>query len=350
MPAVAPPARCENIAAMIDLRSDTVTQPTPAMKEAMLGAPLGDDVLGDDPTVQALEARCARLAGKAAAVFVPSGTMANLIAISVHTRPGDEVLLHQDAHPFHYEAAGAAAYAGVQLRPLPGPRGVMSPDDLRAAIRPYGDPHFPRSALLCVEDTANRGGGKVQPLENTDRLCELAHAAGLATHLDGARVWNAVVASGIPLERRVRGFDTVSFCFSKALGCAAGSVLCGSDEAITAARRVRKRLGGGMRQSGMLAGAALYALDHHVDRLAEDHRRTREVAMGLMIEGFDVEMPETNILLVELPQASAFVGRLRERGVACFDVGPSRLRLVFHLGIGDADVDGVVRAFRAARG
>lgn len=335
--------------AMIDLRSDTITRPTPAMLAAMSSAPLGDDVLGDDPTVRALEERCAALAGQEAALFVPSGTMANLIAISVHTRPGDEVVLHEHAHPFLYEAGGASAYAGAQLRTVAGPRGVMSPDGLHAAIRPYGDPHFPRSRLLCLEDTHNRGGGKVQPLENTDQLCILARSAGMATHLDGARVLNAVVATGTPLDRRARDFDTVSFCFSKGLGCPAGSILCGPKDAIGEARRVRKRLGGAMRQAGVLAGAALFALDHHVARLAEDHRRARETAMGLMIDGFQIEMPETNILQVDVPEAPVFVDRLRTHGVSCFAISPGRLRLVFHLDVGDDAVDGVIRAFGAAR-
>jgi threonine aldolase len=330
----------------IDLRSDTVTQPTAGMRRAMVDAPLGDDVLGDDPTVRALEERCAAIAGKEAAVFVPSGTMANLIAIAVHTRPGDEVLLHADAHPFHYESAGAAAIAGVQLRTLPGQRGVIPPAEVDGAIRDAGDEHAPRSALLCVEDTCNRGGGKVQPLENTDPLCATARRHGLRTHLDGAREWNAVVASGVSFARRARDFDTVSACFSKALGCPAGSILCGERDAIREARRLRKRLGGGMRQSGMLAGAALYALDHHLDRLAEDHARTRAVADDLVALGFDVVPPETNLLLVNVPRAAAFVARLAERGVRCFDVGPARLRLVFHLGVDERDVGPTVAAFR----
>jgi threonine aldolase len=318
------------------------------MLAAMTSAPLGDDVLGDDPTVIALEARSAQLAAKESAVFVPSGTMANLIAIAVHTRPGDEVLLHEGAHPFHYESAGASAIAGVQLRVLPGPRGVPHVDDLLRSLRP-DDVHAPRSRLLCLEDTHNRGGGKVQPLENTDALCAAARKHGLATHLDGARVWNAVIQSGVPLPRRARDFDTVSFCFSKGLGCPAGSILCGPAPLVQEARRWRKRLGGGMRQAGVLAGAALYALDHHIERLAEDHARAREVAMGLMVEGFEVEMPETNIVQVDVPQASEFAARLREHGVWCFAIAPGRLRLVFHLGVTEADLGGVIAAFRRSR-
>jgi threonine aldolase len=329
----------------IDLRSDTVTLPTPAMLRAMTEAPLGDDVLGDDPTVRALERRCAELTGKEAAMFVPSGTMANLIAICVSTRPGDEVVMEAEAHTFVYEGAGASAIAGVQPRVIQGDRGVMAPADLRAVIR-ADDVHFPRSALLCVEDTHNRGGGKIQPLDNTDALCEIALANGMATHLDGARLMNAVIASQTPLARRARDFDTVGFCFSKGLGCPAGSILAGTEARIAEARRVRKRLGGGMRQTGLLAGAAIYALDHHVERLADDHRRARELAMGLMLEGIDVEPPETNIVRVVVAEAPRVAEALEARGIRCFAVSANRLRLVFHLGVVDEDVTPVVRALR----
>ena len=333
----------------LDLRSDTVTQPTAAMLDAMRAAELGDDVLGDDPTVHALEARCAELAGKDAALFVPSGTMANLIAIEASTRRGDEVIAHVDAHPFHYETGGAAGLAGVQLKLLPGVRGVMAASDVRAAIR-QDAPHFPRSALLCVEDTANRGGGKVQPLENTAALCAEARVHGLATHLDGARLFNAVVASGVPLARRAEGFDTVSFCFSKGLGCPVGSIVAGDTARMVRARRMRKMLGGAMRQSGLLAAAALYALEHHAARLAQDHARTAAGGEGLQAAGFEIDPPETNILMVRVPDAPAFVERLAPHGVRCFPTGPGGLRLVFHLGVGDDAVERVPAAFRAARG
>ncbi|MEZ4235314.1 MAG: GntG family PLP-dependent aldolase [Myxococcota bacterium] len=329
----------------IDLRSDTVTLPTAAMHRAMAEAQLGDDVLGDDPTVAALERRCAELAGKDAAVFVPSGTMANLLAISVHTRPGDEVLMEAEAHTFVYESAGGSAVAGIQPRVVAGERGVMAPADVRAAIRGE-DVHFPRTALLCVEDTHNRGGGRIQPLDNTDALCELALAHGIATHLDGARLLNAAVASGTTVARRARDFDTVCFCFSKALGCPVGSILCGPDDKIALARRIRKRLGGGMRQAGLLAAAGLHALDHHVDRLADDHRRAAAVSEGLRAAGLDAEVPDTNILRVGLPDAPAAAEALGTHGVRCFAVAPDRLRLVFHLGVGDDDVEPVIRAFR----
>jgi threonine aldolase len=334
---------------LVDLRSDTITQPTAGMRAAMMAAPLGDDVLGDDPTVRRLEERAAELLGKEAAMYVPSGTMGNLIAIAIATRPGDEVLLHYDAHPFHYEGAGAAAFAGVQLHTLPGDRGAIEPGALLGAIRP-DDPHAPRSALLCVEDTHNRGGGAIQPLENTDRLLQIARDHGLLAHLDGARLWNAVVGSGVPVQRRVQGFDTVTFCLSKGLGAPVGSVLCGPRDAIHEARRARKRLGGGMRQAGILAAAGLYALDHHVERLAEDHARAKEAADGLRARGFAVRAPDTNIVLVDVPGAPAFVRRLEERGVRCFDTGPERLRLVFHLDVPDGAVAATLDAFEAAAG
>ena len=288
---------------MVDLRSDTVTQPTFDMKQAMVAAPLGDDVLGDDPTVQALEAQCAALSGKDAALFVPSGTMANQIAIALHTRPGDEILMEQGAHPFNYEAGGAAVIAGAQIRPLVGSAtGLLHPDVVETAIR-HEDDHYAPATLLCIEDTANRGGGTVYPLERLDTLSALARQKGLKSHVDGARVMNAVVASGIPLARRVAGFDTLSFCFSKGLGAPVGSVLCGSTQDMKRGRRIRKLMGGGMRQSGMLAAAAQYALNHHVDRLADDHRRALTLAHGALELGLELTLPETNIAYINVGTA-----------------------------------------------
>jgi threonine aldolase len=333
---------------IVDLRSDTVTRPRPAMKQAMLDAPLGDDVLGDDPTVQALEARAAALSGKEAALFVPSGTMANLLAIRCQTRLGDEVLLHPDSHPYNYEAGGAAAFAGVQLRTLTGPHGRFSPDAVRAAVR-GPDPHFAPAALVCVEDTTNRGGGGVWPLEQLDAVGDTAHALGLRAHVDGARVMNAVVASGVPLSRRVKAFDSVAFCFSKGLGAPVGSVLAADVPTITLARRMRKLLGGGMRQSGMLAAAALYALEHHVERLAEDHARAQTLADGLLALGLRAESPETNMVYVGVEAASEWQDALHERGIWCFATAAARLRLVLHHDVTDAGVEATLTAFRAVR-
>ncbi|MCB9679234.1 MAG: low-specificity L-threonine aldolase [Alphaproteobacteria bacterium] len=331
---------------MIDLRSDTVTRPTPGMLAAMASAELGDDVLGDDPTVKALEARAAALAGKEAAIFTPSGTMANLIAICVSTRKGDEVLQEAGAHPFNYEAAGAGAVAGVQIRPLAADRGILDPATVEAAIRADND-HFAPATLLCVEDTSNRGGGSVYPLERLDALTALAERRGLRTHLDGARAMNAVVKSGVPLERRARGFDTVSFCFSKGLGAPVGSVLCGSGADMHRARRVRKMLGGGMRQSGVLAAACLYALDHHVDRLADDHRRADQLAAGLAALGYATDPHETNLLYVQIANAPEAQDRLADRGIACIAVAPDRIRLVTHLDVDDAGIEAALAAFAA---
>ena len=332
----------------IDLRSDTVTHPTQGMREAMMSAELGDDVLGDDPTVKALEARCAHLTGKEAALFVPSGTMANLLALRVNTQPGDEVILHEDAHPCHYEAGGAAHVAGVMLRTLTGEKGFLDPKAIAGAIRPDVD-YAQRTGLLWVEDTTNRGGGAVHPVDQLDELARVGQEHGLRRHLDGARQWNASVASSVPIARRVQGYDTVSMCFSKGLGCPAGSILCGDHASMHRARRFRKMLGGAMRQSGLLAGAALYALDHHLDRLADDHQVTRELAMGLMMDGWSVVTPETNLLYVDVPEAAAFVERLGHQGVRCYATAPDRLRMVVHMGVTGAQVDPILRAFAAAK-
>lgn len=332
----------------VDLRSDTVTRPSQAMKQAMMDAPLGDDVLGDDPTVKRLERMAAELSGKEAALFTPSGTMANQLAIAVNTRRGEEVLMEAGAHPFNYEAAGAAVISGVQIRTLPGVNGVMNPADVAANVRRDND-HFAPTRLLCVEDTSNRGGGTVHTMEQLSGLTLTARKHGLRCHLDGARVMNAVVASGIPLAKRARGFDTLSFCFSKALGAPVGSVLCGSTQDLVQARRVRKLLGGGMRQSGILAAAAIFALEHNVERLAEDHERARKLSMGLMIEGYDVQLPETNILFVRVPGAHALVEGLRERDVWAYATAPDRIRLVTHLDVDDAGVEQTLKAFAALK-
>ena len=330
----------------VDLRSDTVTRPTPAMREAMMSAPLGDDVLGDDPTVKRLEAAAAERAGKEAALFTPSGTMANLLGIRVNTQIGDEVLMYDGAHPFNYEAAGAAAFADVQIRTLPADDGIIALQTLEGAFRPDND-HYAPAQLLTIEDTANRGGGTVHALDHLDALTLLAHERGLQTHLDGARVFNAVVQSGIPLARRAQGFDTVQFCFSKGLGAPVGSVLCGTAEKIHLARRMRKALGGGMRQSGILAAAALYALEHHVDRLADDHQNARDLAEGLRASGFPVKSPDTNMVYVTVDDAPRWQIDLEAAGVLCFSVSPSELRLVTHLDVDHADIQATLAAFRS---
>ncbi len=333
----------------VDLRSDTVTRPTPAMLQAMLTAPVGDDVLGDDPSVIALEAEAARLTGKADALFTPSGTMANQIAIRCWTRPGDEVIVEAGAHPFHYESGGPAAISGVTLRPVQGERGILDPSATWAAIK-GGPPWVAPSTLLCVEDTANAGGGSVYPLATLDALGQGAWDHGLHSHLDGARLFNAVVASGETAFRRCRHFESVTFCLSKGLGAPAGSVLCGPAGFIHQARRVRKMLGGAMRQAGYLAGAGLHALSHHVDRLADDHRRARALYDGLAAQGWDVAPPETNMLYVGGADMQRVAAELAQAGVLAIPVSAESLRLVTHLDVDDGGVERCIAALGACRG
>lgn len=326
---------------MVDLRSDTVTRPTAAMVKAMIEAPLGDDVYGEDPTVNRLEEVAAERAGKEAGLFVPSGTMANQIAIRILTRGGDEVLTHEDSHPMNWEAGGAAVISGVQLRPLPGANGILEEETVRKAFKPE-DPHIAPPTLLTLEDTANRGGGTVYPLDRLDALGGMAHQEGLSVHLDGARVFNAVVESGVPLDRRLAHIDTVSFCLSKGLGCPAGSLLCGPRDAIAFGRRVRKMLGGGMRQAGILAAAGLFALEHHVGRLAEDHRRAQVLAEALRGAGYTVATPSTNLVFVNGIRAPReLCEAAKSRGVLFSAAGPNTVRLALHLDIDDV---GVARA------
>lgn len=328
----------------VDLRSDTVTQPTPAMRRAIAEAIVGDDVYNEDPTIHRLEAMAAERLGKEAALFVPSGTMANQVAIRVHTRAGDELICHDGGHPYNYEAGAAAMFSGVSIRALPGHRGFLDPDQLAATFRP-SDPHYAPQTLVIVEDTSNRGGGTVHPLALLDRLSEVARSYGAATHLDGARMWNAVVASGIPAVRRLQGYDTVSMCLSKGLGAPVGSVLAGPRAMMERARRFRKALGGGMRQAGFLAAAGVHALEHHIDRLADDHARAAALGGGLAELGLPVRPVETNMVYVTVPDSNAAVEHLLHHGVKASSVSPTELRLVTHLDISDAQVQHTIQAF-----
>jgi threonine aldolase len=314
------------------------------MRAARAAAEVGDDVFGDDPTVNALQARIAADLGKEAALFVPTGTQSNLCALMAHCQRGDEFLVGQMAHTYRWEGGGAAVLGSIQPQPLPQqPDGSISLADIEANIKP-DDAHFARTRLLALENT---WGGQVLPLDYLDAATALARRKGLATHLDGARLFNAAVASGVPAARIARDFDSVSVCFSKGLGAPVGSALVGSKALIARAHRIRKMLGGGMRQAGVLAAAALYALDHHVERLAVDHAHARRLAEGLAgLPGVTVQPPQTNILFVDLApeKAAGVVERLRAAGVLC--TGLYRLRFVTHL---DVSADDIERALRILR-
>ena len=331
----------------IDLRSDTVTRPTAAMRAAMAAAEVGDDVYGEDPTVNLLQETAARRVGKEAALFVPSGTMANQIAVRLHTHHGDLVLAGEGAHFLRFESGAAAAISGVQVRTLAS-GGLFDADELRAAITPP-DHHHPPTTLVAVENTHNAAGGRVFPHAALGAIAAVARERSLRLHLDGARLFNAEVASGIPAAEWARPFDTVSFCLSKGLGAPVGSLLCGSAQAIDGAHRLRKMLGGGMRQAGILAAAGLHALEHHVARLADDHRNARRLAAGLAALGATVEgEPETNIVMFRVPRPDSFPGRARAHGVLVNAASPGRFRAVLHLDVSTEDVDQALERLRSA--
>ena len=334
---------------IIDLRSDTITQPTEAMRAAMASAPVGDDVFGDDPTVQRLEARVAELLGTEAAMFAPSGTMTNQIAVRVHTEPGDEILIEGNAHIYYYEAGGPAALAGVMCRCLPGTRGIFSAADLEAALRPP-DQHFAPTKLVCVENTHNRGGGAVWPIEQLREVAGAARRHGLKLHLDGARLWNATAATGIPEAVYGSLFDSISVCFSKGLGAPVGSALCGTTAFIQRARRFRKMFGGGMRQAGIIAAGALHAIEHHRTRLAEDHANARALATALSrIPGvsLDPASVETNIVMIHLPGMAAppLAQKLDGAGIRMLPTGPNTLRAVTSLMVSGDQIPQAVEGF-----
>ena len=327
----------------IDFRSDTVAMPSPEMRKAMVEAPLGDDVFGDDPTTNRLMEVAAERMGKEAATFVPSGTMGNLIGIAVNARRGEELIADADSHAFYYETAGAAAVCGVQIRPVATEAGVMSPHQVVEAVRPRDDPHQPITAAVTFENTHNRHGGVAWPLEALRAASDAAHAEGLRVHLDGARIFNAAVALGVPAAEIAAGADTVTFCLSKGLACPVGSIFCGSAEDVEEAKRWRKRLGGGMRQVGVLAAAGLIALDQMVDRLAEDHANARTLAEGLSeLPGVrcDLSRVQTNLVYfdVETMPAQGFLDECAKRGVLSEPTGPHTVRFVTHYGIDAGDI------------
>lgn len=331
---------------MIDLRSDTVTKPTAAMTAAMFAAPVGDDVYGEDPTVNALEEAVAVRLGKEAAVFVPSGTMANQIAVRLHCRPGEELITEETSHVVLWEGGGPAALSGVTVRPLPGDFGKLTLQQLESLHRP-DDVHTPPSKLLWLENTHNRGGGTCYAIDDVRAMCRWARGGGMARHLDGARLWNAVVATGIAADVWAAQFDTVSVCFSKGLGAPVGSALAGSKEQIKLARRFRKLFGGGMRQAGVLAAACLYAMEHHVNRLADDHANAKLIADAVRtVPGFTLVPPvlETNLVWFEVDRArhgspQGVAKKLREKGVLVSALGETTVRAVTHLDVSRADCE-----------
>ncbi len=341
-----------------DFRSDTVTKPTPAMRRAMAEAEVGDDVYGEDPTVARLEARTAELLGFPAALFVPTGSMGNQIALRVHARPGTEVIVEARSHVFHYEMGAMAALSGLLPRPVFGPGGRMPVAEVEAWVRPESVYYLPRTSLVCLENTHNFAGGTVLPRAAVEEVLALARRKGLAVHVDGARLWNAAASLGVPEASLVAGVDSVMVCFSKGLRAPVGSAVAGSEAFVAEARRVRKLFGGGMRQAGVLAAAALVGLEAERGRLAEDHARLDRLARELAsVRGVsaDPEAFPTNILIVDLDprvwgSANEALGRLRDRGILAGAAGPASIRLVTHADVGDADVDRCVAAFRDSAG
>ncbi len=335
---------------MVNLYSDTQTRPTPAMRRAMAEAEVGDEQSFRDPSVNALCERVADLLGHEAAVFLPSGTMCNAIAFRLHVRPGgDEVVLHRTSHPLIAEAGGPATISGAVLCPVEGEGGMFDAEALRAMLRPPGDRYSPRSRLVSLEQTTNITGGHVWPLEQMRSVLAVARGAGMRTHLDGARLMNAVVASGVPASEWASPFDTAWLDFTKGLGAPVGAVLAGSRELIDEAWRYKQMWGGAMRQAGIVAAAGLYALDHHVERLADDHANARALAEGLAeIEGVELDPGEveTNIVVFGAPDAEAFCTALEREGVRMSALGPRSVRAVTHL---DVDRAGIERAIAAAR-
>jgi threonine aldolase len=321
---------------MIDFRSDTVTKPTEEMREAMFNAEVGDDVYGEDPTVNRLERLAAKILGKEDALFVTSGTQGNQVAILTHCRPGDEVILEAESHIFLYEAGAASALAGVQTRPIRGTKGAMDPSDVKKAIRGE-DIHYPYSGLICLENTHNKAGGKVIPIETMKAIYEIAKEKDIPVHLDGARLFNAAVAAGVPVTEFTQYVDTVQVCLSKGLSAPVGSILAGSKSFIKEARKWRKRLGGGLRQAGVLAAPGIIALEKMVDRLAEDHANARQLAEGLStIPGLQVDVNgvETNIILCNIQETGLsneeFLARLKEAGILAVPFDEGIIRFVTH--------------------
>ena len=334
----------EHPSSRIDFRSDTVTQPTEAMRAAMHAAAVGDDVLGDDPTVIELQERVAAMFGKEAGLFVASGTMSNAIALRTHTVPGDEIVCDKTAHIYRYEGGGYAALCGASIALVDGEGGLMTPEQVRKAVRKAegSGSHYPNGSLVCVENTSNLGGGACYDQNTLDEIATVAKELDCKTHIDGARIFNAALATGVDVARMCEHYDSVSICFSKGLGAPVGSVLVGSADFIAKAHRWRKMFGGGWRQAGLLAAGCLHALDHHVERLAEDHRRAKTIARmmdELPMFSVDMSSVQTNMVYAETNESAAdVVAKFAAQGIDMFDLADNRIRIVVHLHITDEDV------------
>ena len=332
---------------LIDLRSDTVTRPTAGMRKAMAAAEVGDDVYGEDPTINALQDRVAALLGKEAAVWVPTGTMANQIALGSLAGMGEEIICDRSSHVVNYEGGAISALWGVQSLVVDGPRGIFTAEAVKAALRSGQTDHDPRQKAVAIENTHNRGGGSIWPLAQMEAVADAAHGAGLAVHLDGARIWNAHVATGIALQKWCERADTVSVCLSKGLGAPAGSLVATTRERVKTVRRLRKRMGGGLRQAGVLAAAGMYALDHHLERLAEDHESAKKLAAMVP---FAWHAPQTNILLADAQNAPALVEAARKEGALINAVSGTRIRAVTHLDFHLEQVEEAAARLRRAAG
>ncbi len=341
---------------IVDLRSDTLTRPTPAMREVMASAEVGDDVFGEDPTINRLQEMVAEMTGKEAALFVTSGVQGNQVSINAHTCPGQEIIVDENSHIVNYESGAPALLAGVNVHPLPGKNGIITAHQVAGAIRPPDD-HYPQTGLICLENTHNRGGGNVFPIDEIKRISRLAREKGLPLHLDGARLWNASVETGISLEEYGQYFDSMMMCFSKGLGAPVGSIVVGSKEFIKRAHFYRKAYGGGIRQGGILAAAAIYALEFHLPLLKDDHRRAKQLAAEIAVLpgiSLDIQTVQTNIIIFEVDpaflEAEVLVTRLAEAGVLCFTFGLTKIRLVTHLEITDDDIEYTVHVFKKVLG
>ena len=341
---------------MIDLRSDTVTQPTEDMRKAMLEAKVGDDVLGDDPTVIELQNKAAKILGKEAALYVPSGTMSNIVATRTHTSPGDEIVTEAHSHVYQYEGGAFAALSGCSVAIIHAKNGLMTPEEVSNSIRKAEGSlsHYPNGSLVCVENTAQGGGGTVYPQETLDEICKVAREKDCKLHLDGARLFNAVVASNTDPARMVRDFDSVSICLSKGLGAPVGSVLVGSKKDLAQAHRWRKMFGGGMRQAGMMAAAGIYALENNIERLSEDHRRAKQFAEAVSeMPKFSIktENVQSNIVFIGVGKGNTerIIGELAKYGIDILSTDDSTIRAVFHLHITDKDLEKAIEAFAQVR-